>query len=131
MIYELGDRKPAFKGDYFVAPNAAVIGRSRRSPREVSFPSAKRSLRLAKNVACSDAGSFVLRLKGPIAIVRTNGSIPDSSLIVSSNGPGGTLRALDRAVSHLPRPKSATVLKAPTIRIATAGDRRRLSQNAA
>ncbi|QJR16780.1 gamma carbonic anhydrase family protein [Usitatibacter palustris] len=26
MIYELGDRKPLFKGDYFVAPNAAVIG---------------------------------------------------------------------------------------------------------
>jgi len=26
MIYELGDRKPTFKGDYFVAPNAAVIG---------------------------------------------------------------------------------------------------------
>ena len=26
MIYELGDRKPVFKGDYFVAPNAAVIG---------------------------------------------------------------------------------------------------------
>ena len=26
MIYELGDRKPVFKGDYYVAPNAAVIG---------------------------------------------------------------------------------------------------------
>ena len=26
MIYQLGDRKPAFKGEYFVAPNAAVIG---------------------------------------------------------------------------------------------------------
>ena len=26
MIYELEDRKPVFKGDYFVAPNAAVIG---------------------------------------------------------------------------------------------------------
>jgi carbonic anhydrase/acetyltransferase-like protein (isoleucine patch superfamily) len=26
MIYELGERKPVFKGDYFVAPNAAVIG---------------------------------------------------------------------------------------------------------
>jgi carbonic anhydrase/acetyltransferase-like protein (isoleucine patch superfamily) len=26
MIYELGDRKPEFRGDYFVAPNAAVIG---------------------------------------------------------------------------------------------------------
>lgn len=26
MIYELGDRKPVFKGDHFVAPNAAVIG---------------------------------------------------------------------------------------------------------
>src|ERR1700674_5609242 len=26
MIYQLGDRKPVFKGDYFVAPNAAVIG---------------------------------------------------------------------------------------------------------
>ena len=26
MIYELGDRKPVLKGDYFVAPNAAVIG---------------------------------------------------------------------------------------------------------
>ena len=26
MIYQLGDRKPAFKGDYYVAPNAAVIG---------------------------------------------------------------------------------------------------------
>lgn len=26
MIYELDDRKPQFLGDYFVAPNAAVIG---------------------------------------------------------------------------------------------------------
>jgi carbonic anhydrase/acetyltransferase-like protein (isoleucine patch superfamily) len=26
MIYQLGDRKPVFKGDYFVADNAAVIG---------------------------------------------------------------------------------------------------------
>ena len=26
MIYTLADRKPVFKGDYFVAPNAAVIG---------------------------------------------------------------------------------------------------------
>ena len=26
MIYQLHDRKPSFKGDYFVAPNAAVIG---------------------------------------------------------------------------------------------------------
>ena len=26
MIYELDDRKPQFKGDYFVAQNAAVIG---------------------------------------------------------------------------------------------------------
>jgi len=26
MIYELSDRKPVFKGDYYVAPNAAVIG---------------------------------------------------------------------------------------------------------
>ena len=26
MIYELGNRRPTFDGDYFVAPNAAVIG---------------------------------------------------------------------------------------------------------
>jgi carbonic anhydrase/acetyltransferase-like protein (isoleucine patch superfamily) len=26
MIYELGDRKPIFRGDYYVAQNAAVIG---------------------------------------------------------------------------------------------------------
>ena len=26
MIYTLGNRKPVFEGDYFVAPNAAVIG---------------------------------------------------------------------------------------------------------
>src|SRR4026208_884852 len=26
MIYELPERKPVFKGDYYVAPNAAVIG---------------------------------------------------------------------------------------------------------
>jgi len=26
MIYTLGDRKPVFHGDYFVSPNAAVIG---------------------------------------------------------------------------------------------------------
>jgi carbonic anhydrase/acetyltransferase-like protein (isoleucine patch superfamily) len=26
LIYQLDDRKPTFKGDYFVAPNAAVIG---------------------------------------------------------------------------------------------------------
>ena len=26
MIYELGERRPRFAGDYYVAPNAAVIG---------------------------------------------------------------------------------------------------------
>ena len=26
MIYTLGDRKPEFRGDYFVAPNATLIG---------------------------------------------------------------------------------------------------------
>ena len=26
MIYQLDDRKPEFLGEYFVAPNAAVIG---------------------------------------------------------------------------------------------------------
>jgi len=26
MIYELGERRPRFHGDYYVAPNAAVIG---------------------------------------------------------------------------------------------------------
>jgi carbonic anhydrase/acetyltransferase-like protein (isoleucine patch superfamily) len=26
MIYQLEDRKPVMKGDYYVAPNAAVIG---------------------------------------------------------------------------------------------------------
>ena len=26
MIYQLGERKPVFKGDYYVAPDAAVIG---------------------------------------------------------------------------------------------------------
>ena len=26
MIYQLDDRKPTFKGDYFVAQNAALIG---------------------------------------------------------------------------------------------------------
>ena len=26
MIYQLDDRRPVFKGDYYVAPNAAVIG---------------------------------------------------------------------------------------------------------
>ena len=26
MIYQLGDRKPTFRGDYYVAQNAAVIG---------------------------------------------------------------------------------------------------------
>src|SRR3954469_25610611 len=26
MIYELGERRPEFRGDYYVAPNAAVIG---------------------------------------------------------------------------------------------------------
>jgi carbonic anhydrase/acetyltransferase-like protein (isoleucine patch superfamily) len=26
MIYELGERRPQFQGDYYVAPNAAVVG---------------------------------------------------------------------------------------------------------
>ena len=30
MIYELPGRKPVMKGDYYVAPNAAVIGTDRR-----------------------------------------------------------------------------------------------------
>src|SRR5258708_10224699 len=32
MIYALDDRKPTFAGDYFVAPNAAVIGSGALGP---------------------------------------------------------------------------------------------------
>jgi carbonic anhydrase/acetyltransferase-like protein (isoleucine patch superfamily) len=59
MIYELGDRKPIFEGDHFVAPNAAVIGSVVMGPNSsvwfnVTLRGDNDVIRLGENVNIQD-----------------------------------------------------------------------------
>jgi carbonic anhydrase/acetyltransferase-like protein (isoleucine patch superfamily) len=70
MIYELGDRKPTFKGDYFVAPNAAVIGTVVMEPNSsvwfnVSIRGDNDVITLGENVNVQDN-----------SVIHTDGGIP-------------------------------------------------------
>src|SRR4051812_26788516 len=63
MIYELGDRKPSFEGDYFVADNAAVIrsgafGKNANVWWSVTIRADNDLIRLGENVNVQD-GSVV------------------------------------------------------------------------
>jgi carbonic anhydrase/acetyltransferase-like protein (isoleucine patch superfamily) len=70
MIYELGDRKPTFRGDYFVAPNAAVIGTVVMEPNSsvwfnVSIRGDNDVITLGENVNVQDN-----------SVIHTDGGIP-------------------------------------------------------
>ena len=63
MIFELGDRKPVFEGDYFVAENAAVIGSVVMGPNasvwwSVTIRGDNDVIRLGENVNIQD-GSVI------------------------------------------------------------------------
>jgi carbonic anhydrase/acetyltransferase-like protein (isoleucine patch superfamily) len=63
LIFELGDRKPVFEGDYFVAENAAVIGSVVMGPNasvwwSVTIRGDNDVIRLGENVNIQD-GSVI------------------------------------------------------------------------
>ena len=63
MIFELGDRKPVFEGDYFVAENAALIGSVVMGPNasvwwSVTIRGDNDVIRLGENVNIQD-GSVI------------------------------------------------------------------------
>lgn len=79
MIYELGQRKPVFKGDYFVAPNAAVIGSVVMEPNasvwwNVTIRADNDLITLGENVNVQD-GSVVHTDEGVQVVLGRNVSI--------------------------------------------------------
>jgi carbonic anhydrase/acetyltransferase-like protein (isoleucine patch superfamily) len=70
MIYELGNRKPVFKGDYYVAPNAAVIGSVVMEPNSsawfnVTIRGDNDVITLGENVNVQDG-----------SVIHTDGGVP-------------------------------------------------------
>jgi len=70
MIYQLGDRKPVMKGDYYVAPNAAVIGSVVMEPRSsvwfnVTIRGDNDVITLGENVNVQDG-----------SVIHTDGGVP-------------------------------------------------------
>lgn len=82
MIYELGERKPAMKGDYFVAPNAAVIG----------------SVVLGRNA--SVWWGVTIRGDNDVITLGDNVNIQDGSVLHTDGGVPMTL-ATNVSVGHL------------------------------
>ena len=70
MIYQLDDRKPVFKGDYFVAENAAVIGSVVMEPHSsvwwnVTIRGDNDVITLGENVNVQDG-----------SVIHTDGGVP-------------------------------------------------------
>ena len=70
MIYALDDRTPAFKGDYYVAPNAAVIGSVVMEPNSsvwfnVTIRGDNDVITLGENVNVQDG-----------SVIHTDGGVP-------------------------------------------------------
>ncbi len=79
MIYELGERKPVFKGDYFVAPNAAVIGSVVMEPNSsvwwgVTIRADNDVITLGENVNVQD-GSVIHTDHGSPVVLERNVSL--------------------------------------------------------
>src|SRR5205809_6427165 len=79
MIYTLADRKPTFKGDYFVAPNAAVIGSVVMEPNSsvwwnVTVRGDTDVITLGENVNVQD-GSVVHADEGVPVVLQRNVSV--------------------------------------------------------
>ena len=115
----------------------ALTGRSRRRPIGVSTLSANCMRRFETKEASREAGSLVLRLKGPIVILRLKSSArliggrsqvrTDSKFIPA--GCGTFSAALWRGLaSHPPKNKIAAVITPPAVNPAPSGDRKILNQ---
>ena len=78
MIYQLDDRKPVMRGDYFVAPNAAVIG----------------SVVLERNA--SVWWSVTIRADNDVITLGENVNVQDGSVLHTD---GGVQLTLERNVS--------------------------------
>jgi carbonic anhydrase/acetyltransferase-like protein (isoleucine patch superfamily) len=79
MIYRLGDRVPVFKGDYYVAPNAAVIGSVVFEPNasvwyNVTVRGDNDLITLGENVNVQD-GSVIHTDSGKPVVLHRNVSI--------------------------------------------------------
>jgi carbonic anhydrase/acetyltransferase-like protein (isoleucine patch superfamily) len=68
MIYEFDDRKPIFEGDYFVAPNAAVIG----------------SVQFARNA--NVWWGVTIRADNDLIVLGENVNVQDGSVIHTDSG---------------------------------------------
>ncbi len=82
MIYTLGDRKPVFQGDYFVAPNAAVIG----------------SVVMAANA--SVWWNVTIRADNDVVTLGENVNVQDGSVVHTDSGVPVVLER-DVSVGHL------------------------------
>ena len=82
MIYTLGDRKPVFHGDYFVAPNAAVIG----------------SVVMAANA--SVWWNVTIRADNDVVTLGENVNVQDGSVVHTDSGVPVVLER-DVSVGHL------------------------------
>jgi carbonic anhydrase/acetyltransferase-like protein (isoleucine patch superfamily) len=79
MIYQLDDRKPVMKGDYYVAPNAAVIGSVVMEPNSsvwfnVTIRGDNEVITLGENVNVQD-GSVIHTDSGKPVVLHRNVSI--------------------------------------------------------
>jgi carbonic anhydrase/acetyltransferase-like protein (isoleucine patch superfamily) len=79
MIYQLGDRRPVFKGDYFVAHNAAVIGSVVLEPNasvwwNVTIRGDNDVITLGENVNVQD-GSVIHTDSGTPVVLEKNVSV--------------------------------------------------------
>ena len=79
MIFELGDRKPVFEGDYFVAENAALIGSVVMGPNasvwwSVTIRGDNDVIRLGENVNIQD-GSVMHTDSGVPLVLEKNVSV--------------------------------------------------------
>src|SRR5258708_6387992 len=79
MIYALDDRKPTFAGDYFVAPNAAVIGSVALGPNasvwwNVTIRGDNDLISVGENVNVQD-GSVVHTDEGVPVVLERNVSV--------------------------------------------------------
>ena len=82
MIYELGDRKPLFHGDYYVAQNAAVIGS------------------VVIGAGASVWWNVTIRGDNDVIILGENVNIQDGSVVHTDGGVQVTL-AKNVSVGHL------------------------------
>ena len=82
MIYALADRKPTFKGDYFVAPNAAVIGSVVMEPHSSVW------------------WNVTIRGDNDVITLGENVNVQDGSVIHTDNGVPVTL-ARNVSIGHL------------------------------